>query len=92
MIRTYVRKTAEQNSITTAYQLQKALSISPSVAAKLWSDDFEFISRTSLNRLCILFNCQPSSLITFELANGDKEINRCIREKGKVSRPKKVVK
>ena len=66
MIRTHVREVAEKNGITTAYQLQKALGISPSVAAKLWTDDFELISRTSLNRLCEVLKCQPGKLISFE--------------------------
>jgi DNA-binding Xre family transcriptional regulator len=66
MIKTHVRKVAEKKGITTAYQLQKALKVSPSVAARLWKDDFEFISKTSLDRLCRLLHCQPKKLITFE--------------------------
>lgn len=66
MIKTHVKEIAQKKGITTAYQLQKALDISPSVAAKLWGDDFEFISKTSLNRLCHLLKCNPSKLITFE--------------------------
>jgi DNA-binding Xre family transcriptional regulator len=67
MIKTHVREIAVKKRIKTAYQLQKALGISPSVAARLWQDDFEFISRTSLNRLCKSLHCSPSKLITFEL-------------------------
>ena len=66
MIKTHVREMAEKKGITTAYQLQKALEISPSVAARLWRDDFEFISRTSLDRLCRLLKCPVSKLISFE--------------------------
>ena len=66
MIKTHVRKVAEKKGITTAYQLQKALDISPSVAARLWRDDFEFISRTSLDRLCRLLKCPVSRLISYE--------------------------
>lgn len=66
MIKTHVREVAEKKGITTAYQLQKALDISPSVAAKLWKDNFEFISKASLNRLCKLLHCKPNKLITFE--------------------------
>jgi DNA-binding Xre family transcriptional regulator len=66
MIKTHVREMAEKSGITTAYQLQKALEISPSVAARLWRDDFEFISRTSLDRLCKLLHCQPNKLISYE--------------------------
>jgi len=66
MINTHVQELARKRGITTAYQLQKALDISPSVAAKLWTDDFEFISRTSLERLCNLLKVQPGKLITYE--------------------------
>ncbi len=66
MIKTHVREMAEKKGITTAYKLQKALDISPSVAARLWRDDFEFISRTSLDRLCRLLRCPPSKLISYE--------------------------
>jgi DNA-binding Xre family transcriptional regulator len=66
MIKTHVREMAEKKGIKTAYQLQKALDISPSVAARLWRDDFEFISRTSLDRLCRLLKCPPSKLISYE--------------------------
>lgn len=66
MIKTHVREMAEKKGIKTAYQLQKALDISPSVAARLWRDDFEFISRTSLDRLCQLLKCPPSKLISYE--------------------------
>jgi DNA-binding Xre family transcriptional regulator len=66
MIKTHVREMAEKKGITTAYQLQKALDISPSVAARLWRDDFEFISRTSLDRLCRLLKCPVSKLISYD--------------------------
>lgn len=66
MIKTHVREMAEKKGITTAYQLQKALEISPSVAARLWRDDFEFISRISLDRLCRLLKCPVSKLISYD--------------------------
>jgi DNA-binding Xre family transcriptional regulator len=65
MIKTHVQEIAKKRGITTAYQLQKALDISPSVASKLWSDDFELISRTSLDRLCTILKIQPGRLISF---------------------------
>lgn len=50
----------------TAYQLQKALNISPSVAAKIYSDEFEMISRKSLDRLCKVLDVTPADLISYE--------------------------
>ena len=64
MIRTHVQAIAKKRGITNAYQLQKALDIAPSVAAKLWSDDFELISKTSLERLCDVLKTTPAELIT----------------------------
>jgi DNA-binding Xre family transcriptional regulator len=66
MIQTHVQEMANKRGITTAYQLQKALGISPSVAAKLWSDEFELISKASLERLCQVLRVQPGKLITYE--------------------------
>lgn len=65
MIKTHVQEIANQRGITTAYQLQKALDISPSVAAKIYSDDFEMISRKSLDRLCKVLNTTPAELISY---------------------------
>jgi hypothetical protein len=36
--------------------------------AKLWSDDFELISRTSLDRMCRILKVQPGKLITYDSA------------------------
>ena len=66
MIKTHIRELAKKKGITTAYQLQRALDVSPSVAARLWSDDFELISKTSLDRLCKLLRCSPGKLVSFE--------------------------
>ena len=65
MIKTHVQEIAQRRGITTAYQLQKALNISPSVAAKIYSDEFEMISRKSLDRLCKVLKASPAELITF---------------------------
>ena len=64
MIRTHVQEIARKRGISNAYQLQKTLDIAPSVAAKLWSDDFELISKTSLERLCHVLKTTPADLIT----------------------------
>jgi DNA-binding Xre family transcriptional regulator len=72
MIKTHVQEIAKKRGITTAYQLQKALNISPSVAAKIYSDDFEMISRKSLDRLCKLLETTPAELITY-VEDGKKQ-------------------
>jgi DNA-binding Xre family transcriptional regulator len=65
MIKTHVQEIAKKRGITTAYQLQKALDISPSVAAKIYSDEFEMISRKSLDRLCKVLKTTPAELVTY---------------------------
>jgi DNA-binding Xre family transcriptional regulator len=65
MIKTHVKAIAQKRGITTAYQLQKALNVSPSVAASLWKDDFELISKKSLDRLCKALTTNPGKLISF---------------------------
>lgn len=65
MIKTHVKQVCKTRGIKNAYQLQKALDVSPSVAAKLWSDNFELISRTSLDRMCRILEIQPDKLISY---------------------------
>jgi DNA-binding Xre family transcriptional regulator len=72
MIKTHVQEIAQRRGIKTAYQLQKALNISPSVAAKIYSDEFEMISRKSLDRLCKLLKTTPAELITY-MADGKNQ-------------------
>ena len=72
MIKTHVRALAEKAGLTTAYQLQKALEVSPSVAASLFKDDFELISKTSLERLCRVLKTTPGELITFKRTTSAK--------------------
>jgi DNA-binding Xre family transcriptional regulator len=72
MIKSHVQKVAKSVGITTAYQLQKALEVSPSVAASLWKDDFELISKTSLERLCRALDTTPAQLITFHRTTSAK--------------------
>ncbi len=66
MIKTHVKEIAKKRGIENAYQLQKALNIAPTVAASLWSDDFELISKASLDRLCKALKATPGELITFK--------------------------
>jgi DNA-binding Xre family transcriptional regulator len=75
MIKTHVQEIAKRQGITTAYQLQKALNISPSVAAKIYSDEFEMISLKSLDRLCTFLKTTPAELISF-VENGKKQNKR----------------
>lgn len=62
MIVVIIRERAEKCGITTAYQLQKAMEVSPTIAARLWRGDFEKIGMITLDRLCRVLSCQPDKL------------------------------
>ena len=65
MISVHISEAARQKGITTAYQLQKALDISPTVAARLWKGEFDMIGLVTLNKLCRVLRCQPSKLLRY---------------------------
>lgn len=62
MITKHVREMAEKRGYSTAYQLRKALGVSPTAATKLWSGDFEMIGLGTLDKLCEVLRCQPDKL------------------------------
>ena len=65
MIVVTIRERAEKCGITTAYQLQKAMEVSPTMAARLWRGDFEMIGVVTLDRLCRTLRCQPYKLLRY---------------------------
>jgi len=66
MIKVAIREMAEKRGITTAYQLQKALDVPPSQAAKWFNNDLESISLRTLDRLCVTLRCKPNDLLRYE--------------------------
>jgi DNA-binding Xre family transcriptional regulator len=66
MINKHIREVAEKRGIKNAYGLQLAINVSPTVAAKLWSGNFEMIGLGTLDKLCRVLKCQPNKLLTFE--------------------------
>jgi DNA-binding Xre family transcriptional regulator len=62
MIESKIREVAQARGIQTAYQLQVALDVFPSVAARLWKGEFTRISLETMDRLCTMFHCQPGKL------------------------------
>ncbi len=65
MIVSTIRERAEKCGITTAYQLQKAMEVSPTIAARLWRGDFDKIGMITLDRLCRALRCQPDKLFKY---------------------------
>jgi DNA-binding Xre family transcriptional regulator len=66
MIIVTIRERAEKCGISNAYQLQKAMEVSPTLAARLWSGEFDMIGvKTTLDRLCRVLRCQPDKLLKY---------------------------
>ena len=66
MIEVKIRERAQKCGIENAYQLQKAMGVSPTLAARLWSGEFEMIGvKTTLDSLCRVLRCQPDKLFRY---------------------------
>lgn len=57
-----IREVCESNGITTAYQLQKAASLAPATAARLFSNEISQITIESLEKLCGALECDAAAL------------------------------
>jgi DNA-binding Xre family transcriptional regulator len=66
MIEVTIRERAEKCGIENAYQLQKALDVSPTLAARLWRGDFKMVGvQDTLDGLCRVLRCQPDKLFKY---------------------------
>jgi len=70
-IRFHIRELAEKRGIKTAYQLRRAMDVSPTLASRLWKEEFAKIGVVTLDRLCQVLRCKPGKLITFEPSEGE---------------------
>lgn len=68
MIKTRIQELAKKKGIETAYQLQKAVNLSPSMASRLFKDDVEMIALRTIESLCNAFDCQPADLFIYKTA------------------------
>jgi len=66
MITVTIKEQAEKRGFTTAYQLQKATGVQPTVAAKWYRNDLKMIGMDSLDRLCAALKCKPNDLLKYE--------------------------
>ena len=71
MITVAIREMAEKRGLTTAYQLQKATGVQPTVAAKWFKNDLKMIGIESLDRLCVALKCKPNDLLKYEPDAGE---------------------
>ena len=66
MITVAIKEQAVKRGITTAYQLQKATGVQPSVAARWFRNELKMIGIDSLDRLCAVLKCKPNDLLRYE--------------------------
>jgi DNA-binding Xre family transcriptional regulator len=64
---------AKRANVTSAYQLQNFLGISPSIASRLWKGDFDKIGINTINKLCYRLDCQPSDFLEYVRLPQSKE-------------------
>lgn len=70
MITKRIQEMALKRGIRNAHGLQKAIDVSPTVATKLWSGNFEMIGLGTLNKLCRVLKCQPDKILRY-VPDGD---------------------
>lgn len=59
-----IRELAQKAGLTTAYQLQMAMNVSPTTASRWWKkQELKHIDADSLERLCEFFDCEPGDII-----------------------------
>lgn len=63
MVKLRIREVAEQKGLKTAYQLQKAMNVQPTTAARLWKAKMGKIALTTIDALCEVLECEPCDLI-----------------------------
>jgi DNA-binding Xre family transcriptional regulator len=67
MMKVKIAETAEKHGVKSAYALQKALDLSPTIAARLWKGEFGKIGINTLEKLCERFQCQTNDLLEYPL-------------------------
>jgi DNA-binding Xre family transcriptional regulator len=65
MIEIKIAEKAKAAGLDTAFALQKALNISPTIASRLWKGKFNKIGVGTMNKLCTFFKCQLNELFFF---------------------------
>jgi DNA-binding Xre family transcriptional regulator len=65
MIEIRIAEKAKAAGLDTAFSLQKALNISPTIASRLWKGKFNKIGVGTMDKLCTFFKCQPNDLFFF---------------------------
>jgi DNA-binding Xre family transcriptional regulator len=67
MMKIKIAEVAGKHGLKSAYALQKALNISPTMASRLWKGEFDKIGIGTLEKLCDYFRCQPNDFLEYPL-------------------------
>ena len=68
MVISTIRDRARTRNIVNAYQLSRALQVSPHTGAQLWRGDFQQIATKTIDRLCATLNANPGELFQYRAA------------------------
>jgi DNA-binding Xre family transcriptional regulator len=63
MFKNKIPALSEKKGLMNAFQLGKALGISPTTANRLWNSAFNKVGVDTLHKLCDLFGCQISDYL-----------------------------
>ncbi len=66
MFKNLIPDLSKSKGLMNAFQLGKALGVSPTTASRLWNGDFNKIGTDTLHKLCDLFNCQISDFLFYD--------------------------
>lgn len=76
MITKHIREMAEKRGMKHAHALEKAIDVSPTVAAKLWKGDFQMIGLGTLDKLCRVLRCPVGALLKYEEEHAPRQGSR----------------
>jgi DNA-binding Xre family transcriptional regulator len=82
MMKVKIAETAEKHGVKSAYALQKALNISPTIAARLWKGEFDKIGINTLEKLCEHFQCQTNEFLEYPLTQKSNALKSNDTQKG----------
>lgn len=74
MIKIKIAELATKHNVTSAYQLQNRLQVSPSVASRLFKGDIDKIGINTINKICFAFECQPNDFIEYVSKRGERPL------------------
>jgi DNA-binding Xre family transcriptional regulator len=66
MFNNKIQDLSKNKGLMNAFQLGKALDVSPTTANRLWNGDFSKVGIDTLHRLCDLFECQISDYLHYD--------------------------